>query len=172
MRALGTAYPGVFPNPAAPMTRQKIARAVASAIKSGISSRLDEVSRLIETLKRRGIITAQEHRAWRKQITNAMGRNLMRANPSDELSFSEWSVYSYDVWGNADDGWEVNDSFYVGEVTLADDASDADIITALKDAGILSKKAKVSNVDIDGDDDYITLNDKRDGMPLLELRKN
>lgn len=175
MRALGTAYPGVFPNPAAVKTRAQLARAVASAIRSGVARKLDEASRLIETLKRRGIITAQEHRAWRKQVVNAMGAKLAR-NPKPLEGYygfgSEWEVRSYDVWGNAEDGWEVNDSFRVGTVSFADNASDETIISVLKNAGILSEKASVKNIDIDGDDDFITLNDSRDGMPLLELAKS
>lgn len=49
-------------------------------------------------------------------------------------SYSHYEVRSLDVWGNARDGYEVNNSFRVGEVVVPEDG---DVIQALLDAGHL-----------------------------------
>lgn len=69
-----------------------------------------------------------------------------------------YTVYSLDVWGNAEDGYEVNDSFKVGT-----------ILSALKSVGIIANHIKLFDIVIDGDDFMITIDDAKDGRPVFTL---
>lgn len=87
----------------------------------------------------------------------------------------EYRVWTYDVWGNAKDGWEVNDrnelTGFLGSepLDLKDSESDTSIIQALKDRGWLKKTIQSRQLDIDGDGETITINQKSDGYPLFGL---
>lgn len=88
-----------------------------------------------------------------------------------------WELRTYDVWGNATDGYEVNDSFRSGEVTirckvevnnagtpqefLSASPSDSQIRRALS--------LRRFKLETDGDDLTIYVNRARDGYPLGEL---
>lgn len=84
----------------------------------------------------------------------------------------KYDVHTYDVWGNAKDGYNVNDVYpRSATIELADDAEDADIIRALKNAGILRSKARYSSFDIDGETGYtLYVNYSPTSYPLCELR--
>lgn len=47
----------------------------------------------------------------------------------------------FDVWGNPLDGYQVNDARSAGTIDIADNATDADIIRALKERGLLAETA-------------------------------
>ena len=82
------------------------------------------------------------------------------------------SIISYDVWGNDKDGYEINDS-YVWESGVEfnlDWNSDHDIVKFLKSIGFLAKHVKVSDLEFDGDVDYVTITRSRDACPLCEVR--
>lgn len=80
-----------------------------------------------------------------------------------------WEVISYDVWGNQDDGYEVNAAYTTGRVVEIDDEeNDDNVVAALIDAGELVPNAAV---DLDGDETCIYVNAKADMYPVLELRK-
>ena len=89
-----------------------------------------------------------------------------------------YRLYSYDVWGNVKDGFEVNDVFKTSYVCeIPDNASDADIVKALKSCGYLKKTLKTKSVDfsfndaIIGDESTpIYFGDARNGKPEGELR--
>lgn len=84
---------------------------------------------------------------------------------------STWRLYTYDVWGNEHDGYQVNDVFRTSETVEFDpDASDEEIIKALKSAGILRPRIRASAIELDGDDAVIYVNDARNGRPEFELR--
>lgn len=52
-----------------------------------------------------------------------------------------YDVLSFDVWGNARDGYDTNDVYRVGRVRLPDDASRRQVIAALRAAvGITMKR--------------------------------
>lgn len=84
------------------------------------------------------------------------------------MSTRRYKLCTYDVWGNADDGYDVNDIHETSTIVELDpNASDAAILQALGDA----TGAKTSNVEVDmPDEDTVWLTDKRDGKPLAELR--
>ena len=78
----------------------------------------------------------------------------------------------YDVLGNEEDGYEVNDlCTCVTGIEIADDATDTDIINYLKSINFLSEKATTETVELDGDDFYIELTEKETGYPLGRLER-
>ena len=85
------------------------------------------------------------------------------------MAISTWRVFSLDVWGNARDGYEVNDRSGIGKVRLPDDATNEQIVRALKDAGILRKTVRMSQIAIDGDDMFISIDQAKDGKPVFQL---
>jgi len=84
----------------------------------------------------------------------------------------EYQWYDYDVWGNAKDGYDVNNVFRTPAfVTLAENATDAQIVASLRKAGILKARTQTKRVQIDGETGYtLYFMDRKDGMPLGELR--
>lgn len=86
----------------------------------------------------------------------------------------EWEVFDYDIWGNREDGYEVNDIHRAGLVTLPENADLKKIIEVLVEDGILAESAGTGNIEEDtnhGDDMIIYLIESDDGRPLLELRR-
>ncbi|MDT4370553.1 hypothetical protein RO865_17425 [Blautia faecis] len=78
----------------------------------------------------------------------------------------------YDVLGNEEDGYEVNNlCTCVTGIEIADDATDTDIINYLKSINFLSEKATTETVEFDGDDFYIELTEKETGYPLGRLER-
>ena len=74
---------------------------------------------------------------------------------------SMYSAYVYDVWGNAEDGWDVNDSFYTGEdIDIPPDGN----ILKLIDAHDLE-------IDPSSCDEVILLTEIGTGKPVGELRR-
>ena len=87
------------------------------------------------------------------------------------MKLFNYKVYGLDVWGNADDGYEVNDRYSVGEISLTEDFSDALLIEELITSELLIKNnvaEYVKRCEIDScSDDYITIN--CEGKPLFDL---
>lgn len=80
-------------------------------------------------------------------------------------------VDCYDVWGNDEDGYEVNDVMLVGTIELPENVSDTDIIKILKEYGALGKFASKDNISIERDDMFIEVFNKDNGYPLHQLRR-
>lgn len=84
-------------------------------------------------------------------------------------------VWSYDVWGNQKDGFQVNDRYEIATYTDPKNdsifqAKDADIISFLKNEGHLVKGTHLSSFEIEGDgEQYLTIDYK--GRPLMEVTK-
>jgi hypothetical protein len=105
-----------------------------------------------------------------QQRRYAMRKTAEGMNPLDQSN--EWRLYTYDVWGNARDGFDVNDVFKTSTILeFSDNASDADIVKALKKAGYLRKGIRTSSIKFDGDDETIYFSDARNGRPEGELRR-
>lgn len=84
---------------------------------------------------------------------------------------NNYRLYSYDVWGNSRDGYEVNNVFRTGGVYELDDAwTDLQIIKELKKQGAIRKSVKNSLVRIDGEFEYSLYFEYRN-KPEFELRK-
>lgn len=87
-----------------------------------------------------------------------------------------WDIRTYDVWGNADDGYEVNDSYSQGSVTL-------DIPVTVNNPGTPQEFESATPSDkqiretfgfkgkfeTDGDDLTIYVNRSKDGYPIGEM---
>lgn len=81
----------------------------------------------------------------------------------------QYRVYTYDLWGNENDGYEVNDVYQQQQLLeIADNATDNEIKALLLkecfSAGSTSEK-----ITIEGED---TLYIEYDGKPVAELRKD
>src|SRR3990167_4305409 len=89
-----------------------------------------------------------------------------------------WEVRTYDVWGNARDGYDVNDSFVIDReyklrlrVKVYNSGTAGEFIAAYPTDRQIRKALGLTNVqlDLDGDDLNITVNRSRDGYPIGEL---
>lgn len=82
-----------------------------------------------------------------------------------------YDVWSYDVWGNEEDGFEVNDRSKIGTIDLSDADVDVDrqLINQLIKNGFLKENANVSDFAIDGCQYTLYVNVEANGYPLYEL---
>lgn len=105
---------------------------------------------------------------------------MRNQNPNTKPAGSlltRWSLRTYDVWGNARDGWEVNDICSAGEVELRipqtryNAGTSAEFIGAYPtDRQIKRAFGVTCRIETDGDDINITVNRARDGYPIGEMR--
>lgn len=99
-----------------------------------------------------------------------MSRHGMKMNPGDKWVKVE--VYTYDVWGNARDGYEVNDRYRFGTYSHVDAlvARDDKLLTRfLKEIGFLKKGVQTRSLEFDGDDTFVYVTAVKDGYPLCEV---
>lgn len=100
---------------------------------------------------------------------------------------AKYEVITLDVWGNAKDGFSVNDAFRPGveiEVTAVEYAfnentpreflqfsvSTEHLILALKREGYIKRNIRHTSIGIDGDQDYnLYVEDARNSCPELQL---
>ena len=84
----------------------------------------------------------------------------------------QYRVINLDVWGNEDDGFEVNDLHNTGLVVdLADDADDASIVSALIEVDALQDYVTGADVDISGEPEFtLFVDDATNSMPLFHLQ--
>lgn len=91
-----------------------------------------------------------------------------------------WDVWTYDVWGNARDGYEVNDRFNEGRdvpIRLRVETFNAGTPQAFDAAYPSNRQIKAvlgltndnQAIETDGDDLAIYISRKRDGYPIGEL---
>lgn len=81
----------------------------------------------------------------------------------------------FDVWGNEEDGWEVNDQAVVEEkIWISDDITEEELFNYLKDTvGYFNRNTKFSDVEIQWyDPDFIEIFQAKDGCPVCSLRKS
>lgn len=97
--------------------------------------------------------------------------------PTKRRVQTTWDVFTYDVWGNAVDGYDVNDRFrYASDLPIlltietfnpgTDRAFDAASPSDWKLRQIFGVSCAI---DTDGDDLTIYVNRTRDGYPIGEL---
>jgi hypothetical protein len=80
----------------------------------------------------------------------------------------EW--WNYDVWGNARDGYDVNDRSSSGTmVELRDGDGRKDIFAKMRAAGLIDKGVKTTGIEIDGDLPWGLNFTSAKGKPLGEL---
>lgn len=88
-----------------------------------------------------------------------------------------WELRTYDVWGNAKDGYEVNNTFRSGSVTLRTkvEINNADTPQEFRSAYPSDSQIRMAlglrrfKLETDGDDLTIYVNRARDGYPCGEL---
>lgn len=81
----------------------------------------------------------------------------------------------FDVLGNEEEGWEVNDQTVVEEkIWISDDTTEEDLFNYLKDTvGYFNRNTKFSDVEIQWyDPDFIEIFQASDGCPICSLRKS
>lgn len=87
-----------------------------------------------------------------------------------------WTLRTYDVWGNAKHGYEVNETYDAGEILLRlpvetanDGTPQAFQWASPSDAQIKRAFGVRCRIDTDGDDTTIYVNRERDGYPIGEM---
>lgn len=90
------------------------------------------------------------------------------------MKAKRYHVISLDVWGNEDDGFEVNDRHRIGWVEV-DDTSDEAMLDALRDAHFLNAQCRLGDkgrfrVRFDwSDETWCQIEQSSNGYPLLQL---
>ncbi len=83
---------------------------------------------------------------------------------------AQYELWSFDVWGNEKDGYEVNDrSNWTYNFQMDSESTDAQIVKALVDWGFLADHVKPSDIEIEGDGEHFFFNDAATHYPLGEL---
>jgi hypothetical protein len=77
-----------------------------------------------------------------------------------------YKVLSIDAWGNSDEGFEWNNWFNAGNVTLDIDANKQAILEAMHNAGFISN---VAGGDVDDDGYNLVIVDKATTEPLFAI---
>lgn len=101
-----------------------------------------------------------------------MATKKTRAKHPKTHAVLKFREVTYDVWGNARDGFEVNDKFRGSAiVSLTPEATDGDIMAALRAAGIIPRGSRATSYSIewDGGDNPVYISRRKDGKPLGEL---
>jgi hypothetical protein len=79
-----------------------------------------------------------------------------------------YQVLELDVWGNEEDGFDVNDVYRTHIKIECDFEDDDSILIALKNAGYLPNYT-VDELQIVGDENFLSINDDDSWKPLLQL---
>lgn len=87
-----------------------------------------------------------------------------------------WSLRTYDVWGNARDGYEVNDNYDAGEVELRIPQTRYNVGRASEFIGAFPSDRQIKRafgvncrISIDGDDLTVYVEREKDGYPIGEM---
>ena len=80
-------------------------------------------------------------------------------------------VNYFDVWGNEDDGWEVNNLCNEREnLRLSNNATQADVLALLKGVGFIQESVTLEEITFSiWDRDMIELEQASDGRPICRL---
>lgn len=76
----------------------------------------------------------------------------------------KYQIISYDVWGNARAGFEVNAAYTTGRYVVIDLENDSD--------RAINRRLGMRGITWDGDDVVLYGTVKRNGMPAMELRRD
>ncbi len=88
-----------------------------------------------------------------------------------------WDMATYDVWGNADNGYDVNDVYRQGSIdlTLTVETHNTGTMDEFESASpsddqLCDVFGFTGKIETDGDDLFISVNRAKDGYPIGELR--
>lgn len=104
-----------------------------------------------------------------------MMTNQVASKPAGSLP-TTWTLRTYDVWGNPEYGYEVNDVYSAGEVELRIPQTRYNIGTPQEFIGAFPTDRQIKlafgvncRIDVDGDDVTVYVNRQRDGYPIGEM---
>jgi hypothetical protein len=111
------------------------------------------------------------------QTKNIHKENKTMAKKIPAFVDTTWFFRTYDVWGDAENGYEVNDTFRAGEVTIrcAIERNNPDtpqeFLSAFPSDSQIRRAFSLRRVKIetDGDDLHIYVKRARDGYPCGEM---
>lgn len=84
----------------------------------------------------------------------------------------EWHVLSLDIWGNADDGWELNQAYKVHELFIADNLNIDEVLPMLRRCHMLANSQVNSDYGVNWDSEgLIEVHRVSDLRPLLQIQK-
>ena len=76
----------------------------------------------------------------------------------------------FDVWGNVEEGYEINDQIIVGVIEVPNDYGLSSILEAMREKEYLDSIATIDTVELDEYDfECYDLRDKSSGKPLYGL---
>lgn len=84
---------------------------------------------------------------------------------------TKWEIRDcFDVWGNEQDGWDINDSYRVGEFDIPGEVIDNDkkLLEFVKAHTTLST-SDMRRIEVDGDCDVVMIKARKTQMPLFTL---
>lgn len=87
---------------------------------------------------------------------------------------TKWVLIDYfDVWGNEEDGWDVNNLTKIDlDISLSENYTHAEVIDILKEKGYLTLSASLENIEIvDNYENFIEFFVKSDGQPFCRLER-
>jgi hypothetical protein len=84
---------------------------------------------------------------------------------------NKWQVWGLDVWGNDIDGYEVNDRYRMFPIELTESYTDEELLQALKDFGLIQEFCTLDQLNIDGDDECLFIDDASNGQQIYQLEK-
>lgn len=85
----------------------------------------------------------------------------------------KWIVFVLDVWGNEEDGFEINDKFSAGVIEVEDDKEET-LFNKLKEKGYFKETTKFEDVEFECwsfEDDWWGIANAETGEPLYELSR-
>jgi len=80
----------------------------------------------------------------------------------------KYNVCTLDVWGNENDGFEVNDSFKVGTINLYAVSTDEQILNAIS---LLGYNVEGLEIEDYSDNSFIAISEKETGKPVFNIVK-
>lgn len=85
-----------------------------------------------------------------------------------------WTLIDYfDVWGNEEDGWEVNDqSIEFDDLYLDPYITEEELVEYLKSIGYFASNVTMTDLEIENGGDYIEFFQASNMMPLCRLDRN
>ena len=104
-----------------------------------------------------------------------MKRKRVFGTEKPDPTFGEYTLVNYfDVWGNAKDGWEVNNECVEAyDIQISDDATEKEILQYLVSIEFLktADRRKV-RIDMSGGDEMMEIYQVKGQMPLGRLSRN
>jgi hypothetical protein len=112
----------------------------------------------------------RHRRALRRRFGHARKKNVRKGYKGE---MHEYEVHPLDVWGNKKEGFSVNDVYPSrGRISIPEDATNDEIIAALKKEGFINRNIRASSIGIDGEPGYtLYVEYKPTAHPEYELRK-